>query len=159
VRRHHLRTFTLVLLTVVATTACDAAPDITEYTGTPPLRIAGTWTYEFNVYDADGMAHCTTFGNVLINQTQNGDQFTGGVSGVYNCTEGSQSEGDQTAIVAVTAGELTGLGVRFIAFGCIHLGALTDSTARQFRGTLNCTFPVTENGPSHDFSGTWEASR
>jgi hypothetical protein len=153
-----MRTFTLVLLTVVATTACDAAPDITQYTGTPPLRIAGTWTYEFNVYDG-ALANCRTSGNVQINQTLNGDQFSGYVHGEYACINGGDVPEPVTALVPVTAGELTGLGVRFIAFGCVHLGALTDSTAKQFRGTLNCTFPVTENGPSHDFSGTWEASR
>lgn len=154
-----MRIGVVLLFAVPAILACDAATDTGEYTGTPAIRIAGSWTYEFNVYDADSMAHCRTYGDVLINQTQNGDQFTGGVRGVYNCTDGSQSDGDLPALVAVTSGELSGLAVRFIAFGCVHLGTLTDASATHLKGNLSCTFPVTEFGPTRPFFGTWEATR
>jgi hypothetical protein len=149
----------LFILAVPAMMACDTTTGTGEFTGVPPVRIAGSWTYSFQVFDASGNAHCETNGTALINQTQNGDQFAGGVSGVFICTEGSQSDGEQTALVAITAGEVSGLGVRFIAFGCVHLGTIGGDPPNIFSGTLNCTFPVTANGPARPFSGTWSATR
>src|SRR6185503_9579113 len=96
----------LFLLEVPAVIACDSTTYVGEFVGTPSIRIAGTWSYNFIVYDADSGAYCTTSGNVMLNQSQNGDQFTGGVSGVFNCTENGYPGEEQTAIVPVTAGEL-----------------------------------------------------
>jgi hypothetical protein len=149
----------LFLLAVPAVIACDSTTYAGDFVGTPSIRIAGTWSYNFIVYDADSGAYCTTSGNVMLNQSQNGDQFTGGVSGVFNCIENGYPGEEQTAIVPVTAGELAGASVRFIAFGCIHLGAVSGTPANHFTGTLNCTFPLSEFGPTRPMSGTWEATR
>lgn len=149
----------LFLLAVPAVMACDAATDVGDFTGTPPARIAGMWTYDFVVYDDDGIASCATSGNVQISQTQNGDQFSGGVNGVFSCSENGLPGEPQTAIVAITAGELTGASVRFIAFGCVHLGGVSGDPPDHLGGTLNCTFPVSEFGPTRPFSGTWGANR
>jgi len=147
-------------LAALALAGCDTTSATGNFTGTPAIRIAGSWTYRFDVIEPSMMATChLTRGTMTINQTQNGDQFTGGVSGDYACINGGEAPEPATAIVPVTVGELAGQGVRFIAFGCIHLGALTGSDANHFAGTLNCTFPLTEMGPAYPFSGTWEATR
>ena len=144
-------------LAALALAGCDTTSATGNFTGTPPIRIQGSWTYRFDVSEPSMMATCQTRGMVQITQTQNGDQFGGGISSIFSCTNGGETTEPTTALLPVTAGELAGQSVRFIAFGCIHLGALTDEN--HFAGTLNCTFPLTEMGPTYQFSGTWEAAR
>lgn len=105
------------------------------------------------------MATCQAHGLVFFNPTAAGDQFTGFVNSIYSCFNGGESTGDVTAIVPVSAGELAGEAVRFIAFGCVQLGAFSGSPPNRANGTLSCTFPITDFGPSLSFMGTWEASR
>lgn len=153
-----MRIAAFFVLPVLATAACDSTSGM-GFGGTPPVRIGGNWTYSFDVIDESRQATCQARGNVNIVQTQIGDQFTGGVSGVFSCMNGGEMTGDQTALVPISGGELTGMGLRFIAFGCIHLGAVSGDPPNHAFGTLECTFPVTEMGPTRPFSGTWEATR
>ena len=153
-----MKTCTFCLLAVLALAACDTVSDTNGATGTPPIRIQGNWTYSFDVVDETGEATCQTRGSIAINQTQAGDQFGGLISGVYSCTYGGDTN-DQTAVLPISAGELSGLSVRFIAFGCTHLGAASGDPATSMSGGLTCTFPLTPGGPTRVFSGSWGANR
>jgi hypothetical protein len=152
--------FFILLVTVLAIAACDRASPIEGRVGTPPLKIGGAWTYKFDVIDQSGLATCQTHdGTLNINPTGAGDSFNGNVRGVFACMLSGDSTGD-FAIAAVTSGELTGESVRFIAYGCVHLGALSGSPPDHASGiVLDCSLGPAPDYPTRPFTGTWEASR
>ena len=151
--------FLVLLPTVLGMAACDHTSPSEGLVGTPPIKIGGTWSYRFDVSETSIMATCQARGTVTFSPNAAGDQFTGFVSSIYSCFNGGESTGDVTAIVPVTSGELAGQAVRFIAFGCIQLGAFSGSPPNHAIGNLSCSFPITDFGPSLAFQGTWEASR
>ena len=152
--------FLVLLPTILAIAACDSVTPNQGFVGTPPLKIGGAWTYKLDVIDESGLATCQNHdGTLNINPTGAGDTFTGNVRGVFSCMYGGESTGD-FAIAAVTSGELTGESVRFIAYGCVHLGALSGSPPDHASGrVVNCSLGPAPDYPTRPFGGTWEASR
>jgi hypothetical protein len=153
--------FFIRLPTILAIAACDGVTPSQGFVGTPPLKIGGGWTYKLDVIDASGIATCQTYdGTLTINPTAAGDTSNGNVRAPLSCTVGVDSEG-YYGISAVTAGELTGESVRFVAYGaCVHQGALSGSPPDHASGTvINCSFAPLPDYPARTFNGTWEASR
>lgn len=153
-----MKMFALFFPAVLALIACDQTSPTGGFMGTPPIRIAGTWTYQASVTDGV-MADCQTHGTIQINQSQAGDQFSGILQGSQLCMNGGESSGDLSVYFPYSVGELSGQSVRFIAIGCTHLGALTGSPANHLTGNASCLLQVTEGGNPRMFTGTWEATR
>ena len=152
--------FFVLLPTILAIAACDNVTPNQGFVGTPPLKIGGAWTYKFDVIDESGQAICQTHDGALnITPTAAGDTFNGNVRGVLSCVLGGDSNGD-FGIASVTGGELTGESLRFIVYGCVHLGAVSGSPPDHASGTvLNCSLKPAADYPTRSFTGTWEASR
>ena len=154
-----MRISTFLPFAIFAGTGCGDTTAPKGGTGTPALRISGSWTYTVTATDQGMMATCQANGTVTFSQTDTGDQFGGGLAGMQTCIDGGVSTGAQTVIVPVSAGELAGAAVKFVALGCTHVGSVTGSPPNHFTGTVSCSLAVTEGGTPRPFTGTWEATR
>ena len=144
------------LLSIFAMVACDHTSPAGNFTGTPPIRIAGAWTYAGGLSDTI-MASCQLNGTAILNQTN--DQFTGLLlNGVQVCLYGGERYEDPL-YGPVTAGEIAGESVRFMGAGCLHMGTISGSPANHMVGVFNCSFEMPPGTRAHAFSGTWEANR
>ena len=152
----------LAALAVVALTACGDNVSSTTGTGTPPIMVAGLWTYSI---DLSGSMHasCQASGITRLNQTTASNTFTGSAQGgTQICTSDAGTDGDQPLFLNFTNGEITGLAIRFLSQACVYVGAASppmNDLVNDLAGTATCVIVLPQGGGNPTMTGTWHLSR
>jgi hypothetical protein len=153
------------LVFVGSTVACDRGSD--SVSPQSPLSIAGSWTLQEAVTNAQLSSRCT--GNQGVSVTQNGTVFSGTfVSGVWGCTLATRSSQTSGGLPAVS-GQIDGtvISFRFDAPGlsvglidsasCSYTGTITGNPATLASGNESCI--IATAGVNYTYSGTWQLTR
>jgi hypothetical protein len=152
-----MKTYPFFFLAAVAIAGCDHTQAAVGDPGTPPIKLAGLWTYTDTITTNDETASCkSTVNSLKLNQTY--DTFSSTFTpGAQKCTNVEENDGNTWG--PVTGGELYGDFVRFLFLGCTHTGTISGDPPTRMFGIVSCSFPVVLGGYAVDWNGTWEATR
>jgi len=135
-----------VLLLLTACSSAGTAPNTAD--------VSGLWRFTESFSDVTDGISCADTGTYFLEQQ--GAMFSGVYSqrGVCVTPQGAVSNADSGS---VSAGQMTGHTLKFVAPNCAYDGSLDPDTHQRIDGHVACQ--LSDSTRTLKFTGFWKASR